>query len=109
MSKSLGNLVFVDALRREWDPMTIRLGIVEHHYRTGWEWDDDVMPRAAKRLAAWRSSRGGRPGDVVADVRDALDDDLDSPRAVAAIDAAAAAGEDVGVAAGLIGVALEAR
>ena len=26
MSKSLGNLVFVDALRKEWDPMAIRLG-----------------------------------------------------------------------------------
>ena len=26
MSKSLGNLVFVDALRKEWDPMAIRIG-----------------------------------------------------------------------------------
>ena len=26
MSKSLGNLVFVDALRKEWEPMAIRLG-----------------------------------------------------------------------------------
>ena len=26
MSKSLGNLVFVDELRKEWDPMAIRLG-----------------------------------------------------------------------------------
>ena len=34
MSKSLGNLVFVDALRKEWDPMAIRLAIIEHHYRT---------------------------------------------------------------------------
>src|SRR5918994_5406195 len=86
MSKSLGNLVFVDALRKEWDPMAIRLGIVEHHYRTEWEWDDDLMPRSAKRLDAWRGAAGGRPGDVLADVRAALDDDLDTPRAVAAID-----------------------
>ena len=33
MSKSLGNLVFVDQLRKEWDPRAIRLAIVEHHYR----------------------------------------------------------------------------
>ena len=26
MSKSLGNLVFVDALRKEWEPAAIRLG-----------------------------------------------------------------------------------
>ncbi len=47
MSKSLGNLVFIDALRKEWDPMAIRIGIIEHHYRTEWEWDDELMPRAA--------------------------------------------------------------
>jgi len=106
MSKSLGNLVFVNALRREWDPMAIRLGIIEHHYRAHWEWDDELMPRSTARLAAWRSSLDARQCDVLADVRDALDDDLDTPRAVAAIDAAAGAGEDVGAAAGLLGVRL---
>ena len=33
MSKSLGNLVFVDQLRETYDPRSIRLGIIEHHYR----------------------------------------------------------------------------
>ena len=45
MSKSLGNLVFVDKLRTEYDPMAIRLALIEHHYRTEWEWDDELMPR----------------------------------------------------------------
>ena len=39
MSKSLGNLVFIDQLRAEWDPMVIRTGIIAHHYRSEWEWD----------------------------------------------------------------------
>jgi L-cysteine:1D-myo-inositol 2-amino-2-deoxy-alpha-D-glucopyranoside ligase len=65
------------------------------------------MPRAAARLEAWRASAGGRPGDVLAAVRDALDDDLDTPGAFAAIDAAAARGDDVGAAANLLGVVLE--
>jgi L-cysteine:1D-myo-inositol 2-amino-2-deoxy-alpha-D-glucopyranoside ligase len=108
MSKSLGNLVFVDALRKEWDPMAIRVGIVDHHYRTEWEWDDDLMPRSAKRLDAWRGAAGGRSGSVLADVRAALDDDLDTPRAVAAIDDAADRGEDVQPAAALLGVELSA-
>ena len=108
MSKSLGNLVFVDALRKEWDPMAIRLAIVEHHYRTEWEWDDDLMPRSAKRLDAWRGAPGGTGGeDVLADVRTALDDDLDTPRAVAAIDDAVDRGADVRPAAALLGVVLE--
>ena len=105
MSKSLGNLVFVDALRKEWEPMAIRLGIIEHHYRTEWEWDDELMPRSARRLEAWRAAAGGRSGDVLTAVREALDDDLDTPAAFAAIDAAAARGEDVGAAAALLGVA----
>jgi L-cysteine:1D-myo-inositol 2-amino-2-deoxy-alpha-D-glucopyranoside ligase len=107
MSKSLGNLVFVDALRKEWDPMAIRLAIVEHHYRTEWEWDDDLMPRSAKRLDAWRGAVGGTRGDLLREVRLALDDDLDTPRAVAAIDDAAERGGDVRAAAALLGVVVD--
>jgi L-cysteine:1D-myo-inositol 2-amino-2-deoxy-alpha-D-glucopyranoside ligase len=108
MSKSLGNLVFVDALRKEWEPMAIRLAIVEHHYRTEWEWDDDLMPRSAKRLDAWRGARDGTGGDdVLTEVRLALDDDLDTPRAVAAIDDAVDRGADVRPAAALLGVVLD--
>jgi L-cysteine:1D-myo-inositol 2-amino-2-deoxy-alpha-D-glucopyranoside ligase len=102
MSKSLGNLVFVDALRKEWDPRAIRLAIIEHHYRREWEWDDALMPRNADRLALWCKSGGG--GAALGEVRDALDDDLDTPGALAAIDAAAAAGHGVGDAAALLGV-----
>ncbi|HEY3485192.1 MAG TPA: cysteine--tRNA ligase [Ilumatobacteraceae bacterium] len=107
MSKSLGNLVFVDKLRTEWEPMVIRLGLIEHHYRVEWEWDDGLMDRNAERLDRWRRARGGRPGDLLAQVRARLDDDLDTPGAVAAIDAAAAAGEDTTSAADLLGVVLD--
>ena len=52
------------------------------------------MPAAADRLERWRRrGRGRRP--ALDEVRAALDDDLDTPAAVAAIDAAAAAGEGV--------------
>jgi L-cysteine:1D-myo-inositol 2-amino-2-deoxy-alpha-D-glucopyranoside ligase len=102
MSKSLGNLVFVSELRKEWDPMAIRLMIVENHYRTAWEWDDTRMPRAAARLERWRAA--GTGDGALAAVREALDDDLDTPAAVAAIDAAAASGEGVATAARLLGI-----
>jgi L-cysteine:1D-myo-inositol 2-amino-2-deoxy-alpha-D-glucopyranoside ligase len=102
MSKSLGNLVFVDALRTEWDPRAIRLAIIEHHYRREWEWDDSLMPRNGRRLERWCES--GKGDAALDDVRSALDDDLDTPAAVAAIDAAAAAGHGVGDAAALLGV-----
>jgi L-cysteine:1D-myo-inositol 2-amino-2-deoxy-alpha-D-glucopyranoside ligase len=106
MSKSLGNLVFVDRLRTEWDPRAIRMAIIEHHYRRVWEWDDTLMPRNAARLAAWQAAGTGDDGSLLADVRAALDDDLDTPAALALIDAAAGGGHPVGSAAALLGVDL---
>ena len=101
MSKSLGNLVFVSDLLKQWEPMAIRLACLEHHYRTPWDWVDP-MPRAADRLDTWRSA--GKGDAVLDEVRAALDDDLDTPRAIAVIDEAADAGKGVSAAAALLGV-----
>ena len=38
MSKSLGNLVFVGDLCKEWDPAAVRLALLGHHYREDWDW-----------------------------------------------------------------------
>ncbi|MGE0881418.1 MAG: cysteine--tRNA ligase [Acidimicrobiia bacterium] len=105
MSKSLGNLVFVSDLRKIYDPRAIRLGVVEHHYRDSWEWDETIMPRASARLDAWLACAGDGDG-ALDDVRGALDNDLDTVAAVAAIDAAVAAGKPVRRAAALLGVDL---
>ncbi len=104
MSKSLGNLVFVSELRKQWDPRAIRLVAHAHHYRTEWEWNDGLMPAAAARLESWRAAGPGE--GALVEVRAALDDDLDTPAAVAAIDAAAGHGVGVGAAALLLGVDL---
>ena len=101
MSKSLGNLVFVSELRKEWDTRAIRLAAVANHYRTPWEWHDAIMPEAAARLDAWMAS--GQGDGALDEVRAALDDDLDTPAAVAAIDRAAAGGRGVSAAAALLG------
>ncbi len=105
MSKSLGNLVFVSELRREWDPRVVRLAAVSHHYRSSWEWDPGIMADAARRLERWRS--GGSGSGALDAVRAALDDDLDAPAAVAALDGAARRGEGVSEAAMLLGLDLE--
>jgi L-cysteine:1D-myo-inositol 2-amino-2-deoxy-alpha-D-glucopyranoside ligase len=104
MSKSLGNLVFVSELVKDWDPMAVRLAILGHHYRDGWEWYDHLMPEATSRLERWRAAGDG--DGALDEVRAALDDDLDAPGALAAIDAAAEAGQGVSAAAALLGVAL---
>lgn len=91
MSKSLGNLVFVSALRNsDIDPMAIRLSLLRHHYRTDWEWTDDQLWTAVDDIADWRRAlalgAGAPAGPVVEEVLAALADDLDAPRATAAVD-----------------------
>ncbi len=102
MSKSLGNLVFVSELRKTYDPRAIRLGVSAHHYRHEWEWHDEIMPTAADRLNRWIAAGPGDGG--LAEVRACLDDDLDTPGATSAIDAAVADGQGVSRAAMLLGV-----
>ncbi|UMG92495.1 cysteine--1-D-myo-inosityl 2-amino-2-deoxy-alpha-D-glucopyranoside ligase [Nocardioides sp. TF02-7] len=91
MSKSRGNLVFVSALRNsDIDPMAIRLALLRQHYRSDWEWTDDGLWQAADDLAQWRRAlslgAGAPAGPVVEEVLAALADDLDAPRATAAVD-----------------------
>jgi len=104
MSKSLGNLVFVHDLLKDWEPAAIRLAVLGHRYRSDWDWHDGLMPAATARLQDWR--RAGPGAGALDEVRVALDDDLDTASAIAAIDAAATAGRGVSEAANLLGVGL---
>jgi len=107
MSKSLGNLVFVDALRKVWDPRAIRLAIINNHYRFEWEWDDTHMPLALERLQAWQESVNfPQDPSTLEAVRSHLDNDLDTPRALQSIDEAVRQGLSGRDAAALLGVIL---
>jgi len=91
MSKSRGNLVLVSALRRGGvDPMAIRLALLAHHYRTPWDWTDEVLAQAQERLATWRAAMSVNAGPsadaTMARVRECVSDDLDTPGALAAVD-----------------------
>jgi len=91
MSKSLGNLVLVSVLREQGvDPMAIRLAVLAHHYREDWDWTDEVLATAQRRLERWRSAVSGNggpdAGSTVEAIRTALADDLDAPSALRAVD-----------------------
>jgi L-cysteine:1D-myo-inositol 2-amino-2-deoxy-alpha-D-glucopyranoside ligase len=92
MSKSKGNLVFVSRLRADGvDPMAVRLGLLADHYRTDREWTDDVLKVAQERLARWRSAASAPAGPsgegLLAAVREAISDDLNTPAVLAVVDA----------------------
>jgi L-cysteine:1D-myo-inositol 2-amino-2-deoxy-alpha-D-glucopyranoside ligase len=101
MSKSRGNLVFVSRLRADKiDPGAIRLGLLSGHYREDRPWTDEVLAAAQARLARWRLAvevaAAPPAADVIARLRDHLANDLDTPRALAAIDAWAEAALSTG-------------
>lgn len=102
MSKSLGNLVFISDLRKEFDPTAIRLGLLNFHYRDSWEWNNEIMPTASERLETW--TRSGDGEGALEAVREHLSNDLNTPAAIEAIDAAAGKGQGVSKAALLLGV-----
>jgi len=98
MSKSLGNLVLVSRLRADGiDAMAVRLAILDHHYASDWEWTDAVLDAAQVRLERWRAAVSGNGGPAVeetlAEIRAAVAEDLDAPRALRAVDAWAARAE----------------
>jgi L-cysteine:1D-myo-inositol 2-amino-2-deoxy-alpha-D-glucopyranoside ligase len=91
MSKSRGNLVLVSALREAGeDPAAVRLALLSGHYRSDRDWTDSLLVEARERLARWRAAAalpaGPDAGPVLADVRAALADDLDTPAALAFLD-----------------------
>jgi L-cysteine:1D-myo-inositol 2-amino-2-deoxy-alpha-D-glucopyranoside ligase len=106
MSKSLGNLVFVADLLKEFEPMAVRLALLSHHYRGDWEWRHEDALEGVARLERWRAAPTGHHDDGLAAVRRPLDDDLDTPGALAALDRLAEAGHPVAAGAALLGVEL---
>ena len=95
MSMSLGNLVFISDLLEQADPRAIRLALMHHHYRSGFEWyDAEIQDGSAllhRLLAAAAATGGPDASEFARRVRDAIDDDLDAPRALEALDDLASA------------------
>jgi len=92
MSKSLGNVTFARDVLHAHHPDALRLYLLSHHYRESWEYQSNGpatmdAPAAALREAATVDGGSGAPLDVAA-LRDrffaAMDDDLNTPAAVAA-------------------------
>jgi L-cysteine:1D-myo-inositol 2-amino-2-deoxy-alpha-D-glucopyranoside ligase len=100
MSKSLGNLVFVRRLLTAGtEPAALRLALLGEHYRADREWTPAALEQGEARLARWRAGAARECGPdgagLLTAVRQSLCSDLDSPSALAAIDAwCAAEGSD---------------
>jgi cysteinyl-tRNA synthetase len=93
MSKSLGNIVLVRELLKQAPGEAIRLALLNAHYRQPLDWSDDVLVEANKKLdrlyGSLRDSDDWQDRWTSVDPDptfiDALEDDLNTPRALAAL------------------------
>ncbi len=97
MSKSLGNLVFVRDLLNRAPAAVIRLLLGAHHHRTAWEYDEAELDRAHSRWLAYRTAVSSGANFTATDAQAVyddfmacIDDDLDTPGALAILDEVAA-------------------
>jgi L-cysteine:1D-myo-inositol 2-amino-2-deoxy-alpha-D-glucopyranoside ligase len=96
MSKSLRNLVLVGDLLQRYDADSIRVLLLRHHYREPWEYTEGQLEDAAEwthRLRQAARGPGDKSGDSPLAVRTALEDDLDTPRALHLLQDAVTSGD----------------
>ena len=85
MSKSLGNFFTIREVLAEWPGEAIRLAMLQTHYRQPINWTSAGLGEAKRTLDHWYALTADvSPGMLCADVVDALADDLNTPKALAA-------------------------
>lgn len=87
MAKSLGNFVTVHELLRHWPGEAIRLNMLMTHYRQPLNWTEAGLREAKRTLDHWYELTAdvSRDGMLCADTLSALEDDLNTPKAVSAL------------------------
>jgi cysteinyl-tRNA synthetase len=86
MAKSLGNFVTIRDLLKDWPGETVRLAMLQTHYRQPLNWTTNGLREAQRTLDLWYDLTGdAAPGLLCADVLAAVADDLNSPKAVASL------------------------
>jgi len=96
MSKSLGNVLLVRDLLKEAPGEAIRLALLSAHYRQPLDWTSDVLPEARRKLdrlygalneAGCKAATAAVAASAIVDPDfiAALDDDLNTPKALAAL------------------------
>jgi cysteinyl-tRNA synthetase len=86
MSKSLGNFVTIHDLLSEWPGEAVRLAMLSTQYRQPINWTSAGVREAKRTLDHWYALTADvAPGLTCADALDALCDDLNTPKALAAL------------------------
>jgi L-cysteine:1D-myo-inositol 2-amino-2-deoxy-alpha-D-glucopyranoside ligase len=94
MSKSLGNLILIENLKKTYNANTVRLALLSHHYRAVWEYTEQDMQKARELNTTlqriWRLP--SKQGSTLRVTKEhsaffaAMDNDMDTPAALAALE-----------------------
>ena len=91
MSKSLGNVVLTHELLKNWQGEVIRWALLSAHYRQPLEWTEDLLVQSKRQLDRFYRVLADNPAisasEPSAAVIGALEDDLNTPEAIAALHA----------------------
>jgi cysteinyl-tRNA synthetase len=93
MSKSLGNVVAIQEMLRHHRAAELRYYLIQPHYRSTIEYSDGALSEAAqayRRIEQFLRRATGRagvimPGEPAAEFTEAMDNDLATPAAIAAV------------------------
>ncbi|MEO6198580.1 MAG: cysteine--tRNA ligase [Sphingomicrobium sp.] len=88
MSKSVGNVVTPEELLKTHKGETLRLALLSAHYRKPLPWTENLIAQAKATLdGLYRKAGGAAPGAADDSVIEALDDDFNTPLAMARLGA----------------------
>ena len=89
MSKSVGNVVLPRDLLRRWPGEALRFALLSAHYRQPLEWTEELVEQSKRQLDRFYRLLAEAPGPAAAKPPDsivlALDDDLNTPEAIAGL------------------------
>jgi cysteinyl-tRNA synthetase len=92
MSKSLGNFITINDLLKDWPGEVLRLNMLRTHYRQPIDWTLAGLKESHRTLEHWYGAAASASGAVPAAFLDALEDDLNTPKAIAELHQAEPAG-----------------
>lgn len=92
MSKSLGNMIFVNDLLKRYSSNTIRILLLSHHYRKSWNYEEAELKKAKKTAELFEESfsktskvSAKKAIETLPGFFNALKNDLDTPSALKAL------------------------
>ena len=94
MSKSLGNFVTIRELLKDWPGEVLRLNMLRTHYRQPIDWTLKGLEESERSLMVWADvAKDGENGlNPSLEVQLALEDDLNTPRAISELHSLASQG-----------------